>query len=197
MFQQSLDIAKPQSELHLYSSLPTSSPYISSLSIYTALDFTAPEPTHPSRQIDQCSPRQPKFQLSILGNGNLTFPPNLDPTLCAEHAATFDTLDRRLIVDFVPLPSKPRNYRRSFRLRAIQRAWVVPKAHVGCESQHYERSHVYLLLWAGREAELAVKRGEGKVRSLSWEERFVGDKEECKRGGMVSKSLQSETHTFL
>lgn len=73
---------------------------------------------------------------------------------------------------------------------------MVPEAGVGCESDTGERTHVYLLLWARREAELAVERGEAKVRSLSWEERFAGA-EEWKRGGMVAKSVHLETHAFL
>lgn len=73
---------------------------------------------------------------------------------------------------------------------------------MGCELEPRERTHVYLFLWASRNAELAIKLEEPVIRrargdaGLSWEETFVGPEEEWKRGGMVAKSVHLETHHF-
>lgn len=130
-----------------------------------------------------------------------TFPPHLDPTSHPAHAATFKRADTRLRIDPSPFLGRGEDWS-SVRLHGIQRAWVAPPATPSGEGAPSERTHVYLFLWANRNAELVVKREESEVgrerreMGMGWGEIFGEPEAEWERSGMVARSVHLETHVF-
>ena len=79
---------------------------ISALSAFTPHLYSPPEISLiPLSELIKMPLVNPSLGSASLEMVTWTFPPHLDPTSHAEHAATFERTDWRLLVDFAPLPS--------------------------------------------------------------------------------------------